>query len=110
MSLALPVYQIMPECTALQSGDEWHPFKTPSLDGRGKGRVKINRLTPTPPASPERLAMAGRLNPPPSRGRRCFVEKLDAPPFRAVGFTICDGLNAKCLQVIRCMPKIRSQV
>jgi hypothetical protein len=37
----------MPECPALQSGDEWHPFKSPSLDGRGKGRVKIKRLTPT---------------------------------------------------------------
>lgn len=40
------------------------------------------RITPTPPASPERLAMAGRLNPPPSRGREMVLrlnERGSAP-------------------------------
>ncbi|KPK29083.1 MAG: hypothetical protein AMK69_07875 [Nitrospira bacterium SG8_3] len=37
-------YAIMPRAL---HGDEWHPHKSPSLDGRGKGRVNTKRLTPT---------------------------------------------------------------
>jgi len=42
----------MPECPALRSGDEWHPFKSPSLDGRGKGRVRPLAFSPPPQSSP----------------------------------------------------------
>ena len=38
----------MPESTAFRGGNDWHSYSYP------------------PPASPERLAMAGRLNPAPS--------------------------------------------
>jgi hypothetical protein len=40
-------YQTVAECPALEGRDEWHPFKSPSLDGRGEGRVKRMRPTPT---------------------------------------------------------------
>jgi hypothetical protein len=29
------LYEDMPECPVFQNGDESHPFKFPSLDGRG---------------------------------------------------------------------------
>jgi hypothetical protein len=55
--------------------------------GGDKGEGETSGLfTPTPPASPERLAMAGRLNPPPSRGRRFSRQVSDAPRFNAGSF------------------------
>jgi hypothetical protein len=30
-------YQNMPECSAPQSGDEWHPYNSPPLMGGDKG-------------------------------------------------------------------------
>jgi hypothetical protein len=56
--------------------------------GWDKGEGESPELfTPTPPASPERLAMAGRLNPPPSRGRRFSRQVSDALRFNARSFT-----------------------
>jgi hypothetical protein len=56
--------------------------------GGDKGEGESPGLfTPTPPASPERLAMAGRLNPPQSRGRRLSRQVSDAPRLGAGSFT-----------------------
>jgi hypothetical protein len=59
MEWEAPLYENMPECPVFQNGDEWHPFKFPSLvedpallggDGRGQGRVK--KGSPPPYSSP----------------------------------------------------------